>query len=162
MFKNSAMKPARPTCIVCGSRDLEELVWIHLRGIAHGDPGHDVVHDYSGIIVCDTCGHGQLEEFSHDCWSPDEDWDMYWWYALDPDDVKQLCGLLDSCPNPLDPKCACAVHESLKQSSERVYGGVKHTRFAQQKTQYCRLSLKVSKGIPSFGIDRTRTAKKAA
>jgi hypothetical protein len=156
------MKHARRTCVVCGSLNLAPLVWIDLRGVPHSDPGHNVVYDYTGVIVCGACGHAQLEKFSHDCWSMDEDWDMYWWYVLNPDDVKRFRQMLDSCPNSLDPKCTCPVHEGLRHSSERVYGGVRHAYFADEKTQYCWLSLEVSEGIPSLRMDKARAAEQTA
>ena len=162
--ENDLVKHERPTCVVCGSKDLNALVWIHLRGVPHGDPGHNVVYDYSGIIGCGACGHAQLEKFSHDCWSRDEDeeWEMYWWYALNPDDAKQLHQLLDSCPAPLDPNCVCPIHEGLRQSSEYVHGGVRHAYFANEKTRYRWLSLEVREGIPSLRMDETRAAEETA
>ncbi len=158
------MKHARPTCVVCGSRDLEAMVWIHLRGVPHDNPGHNVIYDYSGLVVCGACGHGQLETYSHDCWSldVDEEWEMYWWYALNPDDVKRLHQLLDVCPNPLDPNCVCPVHKGLRQSRERIHGGVRSSYFAEAKTRYCWLSLEVSEDTPILRMDKARAAEEAA
>ena len=119
---------ARSTCLSCGSRQLQPLLILSVEDVPHGAPGHVFTFGYNIVAECEACGRGQLEKFSHDCfhYEGDEDWDMYWWYALRPDEVMRLRDLLARCPNPLDATCACALHQSLRSSSMRLWGGVTH------------------------------------
>jgi hypothetical protein len=57
------------------------------RGVPHGEPGHNVVHDARCLSICKACGYGLLESYSHDCWSHDDPWDMWWWWLVDPASV---------------------------------------------------------------------------
>ena len=150
------MKAARITCIVCGSTNLKALIWIHVRGVPPGEPAHNTVYDYSGMLVCQACGYSQLEKFSHDCWSHDEDWDMYWWYVLNPNDTKSLDQLLAVCPNTLDAGCMCPMHVSLRHSAERLYAGVQHVCYPEESTGIGRLVLEVQAGIPNLSVDDLR------
>jgi hypothetical protein len=104
------------------------LLNLSVEGVPHGAPGHTFTFGYNIVTVCEACGHGQLEKYSHDCfhYEGDEDWDMYWWYALRPADVTLLRELLPHCPDPLNAICACALHQSLRVSSMRMWGGVTH------------------------------------
>ncbi len=97
-------------------------------GTSHGAAEHNFTHAYQIMAICEACRHGLLEKYSHDCFQyhGDEDWDMYWWYALDPIALGRLRELLTACPDPLNAACACAPHRSLRDSSERLWGGVQH------------------------------------
>lgn len=156
------MRAGRITCVVCASKQLQPLVWIHVRGIPPSEPEHNIIYDYSGILVCQACGYGQLEKFSHDCWSHDEDWDMYWWFALNPDDTKSLAQLLVACPNPLDARCTCPIHASLRHSDEYLYAGVSHVCFPERQTRFGRLVLDVQAGIPSLSVDAQKPTAEMA
>jgi hypothetical protein len=120
--------PARLHCLLCGSSRLRLLLNLSIEDVPHGAPGHVFTFGYNLVAVCDACGHGQLEKYSHDCfhYEGDEDWDMYWWYAFTPDDVARLRNRLAQCPDPLNAACACALHQSLRSSSLRLWGGVTH------------------------------------
>jgi hypothetical protein len=127
--ENRAMPDlARATCVICGSRQLQPLLNLAVDGVSHGAPGHVFTFDYDILALCEACGHGQLEKYSHDCfhYEGDEDWDMYWWYALSPTTLNRLRDLLVACPDRLNAKCDCALHRSLRESGERLWGGVKH------------------------------------
>lgn len=119
---------ARNSCVICGSRQLQILLNLSVEDVPHGEPGHIFTFGYNVVSVCEACGHGQLEKFSHDCfhYEGDEDWDMYWWYVLRPDDAARLRDLLVGCPDQLDAACECALHQSLRASSMRLWGGVQH------------------------------------
>jgi hypothetical protein len=122
------LNPARPACLICGSRQLRPLLNLSVEDIPHGSPGHVFTFGYNLVAECDACGHGQLEKFSHDCFhhEGDEDWDMYWWCALRPADVARLRDLLARCPDSFNAQCECALHQSLRASSMRLWGGVRH------------------------------------
>jgi hypothetical protein len=107
---------------------VQPLLNLSIEGVPHGAPGHTFTFGYNIVSACETCGHGQLEKYSHDCfhYEGDEDWDMYWWYALRPDDITRLRDRLAHCPDPLNAACECALHQSLRSSSMRLWGGVRH------------------------------------
>jgi hypothetical protein len=101
-------------CIVCGAANIEPVAAFGGRGVPHGSPGHNFVHDYHGISQCSECGNGQLEMHSHDCWSHEERRDMYCWYAIAPDEVQAIREMNTLfCNTPLAVDCACAWHQSL-------------------------------------------------
>jgi hypothetical protein len=119
---------ARASCLICGSRPLQPLLNLSEEGVPHGAAGHNFTSAYQIIAVCGACGHGQLEKYSHDCFShyADEDWEMYWWYALNPIELRRLRDLLIDCPDQLNVACTCALHRSLRESADRLWGGVQH------------------------------------
>ncbi|MBN2006508.1 MAG: hypothetical protein JXA21_24365 [Anaerolineae bacterium] len=145
----------KPKCLVCG-KPAQVLMELDEHGIPHGEPGHNVAYSYAVISVCGACGHGVLEKYSHDCWDYDEDWDMYWWYALAPGDVAELRRCLTGCPNPLNHACDCPVHVALRKSSEYAYGGVRHAYSQSSRAQYAWLTLEVHEGMPKFVVDKDR------
>ena len=106
------------TCIECGEPLAPALV-IEERGTPHGDPGHSYVFSEQTLGRCAT-GHGQLESYSHDCWDYEDDWDLYWWFLLSAAATAELLELARACPRPLAGTCECAVHRSLRESSERL------------------------------------------
>ena len=130
--------PARAHCLICGSSQLRPLLNLSVEDVPHGAPGHVFTFGYNSVSVCEACGHGQLEKYSHECfhYEGDEDWDMYWWYALKPDGVARLRGLLVSCPDPLNAACECALHHSLRASSMRLWGGAKHATDPAGRVKY--------------------------
>jgi hypothetical protein len=144
----------RKTCIFCGQEDLHPLMWIRRNGEPPGSPGHNILYESSSIAACNACGQAQLEEHSHDCFSPpgEEDWDMYWWYLLDPEERAWLERLLAACPAPLDPACACPLHQGLRASCETLYDGaallhhLPHAPFPGGSVAYRRLALEESAG----------------
>lgn len=122
------VRPSYLVCPACEIVGLQPLCLIHQRGVPHGQEHHQTVYDHQILSHCSQCGHGQLESYSHDCWSYDEEWDMYWCYLLPPADVVALQGLLrDGCPTPLNGECPCALHDSLRRSAERIHTGVMHS-----------------------------------
>jgi hypothetical protein len=121
-------EPARVRCLICGDSPVRPLLNLSVEDVPHGAPGHIFTFGYNTVSVCEACGHGQLEKYSHDCfhYEGDEDWEMYWWYTLRPNDVARLRDLLARCPDPLDAACECVLHQSLRASSMRLWGGVQH------------------------------------
>jgi hypothetical protein len=117
--------PAHGFCVVCGADRLQPLALLALRGVPHDTPGHDVVFGYRRIDLCGSCGQGQLEVHSHDCWAVYdaegnyEDWDMFWRYSFAASDLEPLRRALEPCPRLLDPGCACPAHEELREVSLR-------------------------------------------
>ena len=56
---------ARATCVICGSRQLQPLLDLSVGGVPHGAAGHVFTFGYNSVAVCEACGHGQLEKYSH-------------------------------------------------------------------------------------------------
>jgi hypothetical protein len=146
----------RISCLVCGSSNLESLMWIATRGVPHGESGHKYVYDYTTMVMCTACGHAQMESYSHECWNPpwEEDWDMYWWYVLDRDSSDSLRSLLTSCPAPLDASCDCPIHNALRDSSDKAYGGILHVETPNARSRYTHLTLEMQSGAPAFVVQR--------
>jgi hypothetical protein len=115
-------------CLICGSRELQPLLSLYEEGVDHGSPGHSITYAYGVLAACQACGRGQLESFSHDCFHyyGDEDWDMFFWFALEPPDVVRLRDALRGCPDPQDAGCGCAPHVSLRASGSHLWGGIPH------------------------------------
>jgi hypothetical protein len=108
-------------CIVCGADCIEPVAAFDGRGVPHGSPRHNFVHDYHEISLCPQCGNGQLEVHSHDCWSHDERRDMYCWYAIAPDEVQAIREMKTLfCNTPLAADCSCAWHQSLTRRFEQA------------------------------------------
>jgi hypothetical protein len=122
------LNSARAICLICGSRSLRPFLNLSETGTLHGAAEHNFTQAYQVMVTCDACGHGQLEKYSHDCFHyyGDEDWEMYWWYALSPIELRRLLVLLAACPDNLNAACSCALHRSLRDSGERLWGGVQH------------------------------------
>ena len=116
----------------CDTPSLSPLIHLHKRGVPHGSPGHNVVHTYTDVSRCGSCGGGVVEHFSHDCWDPADhsSWDMYWWWRVAPADMGVLLEVVASCPAPLDPSCTCPVHRALGG------GTVPPTRARSTETPY--------------------------
>lgn len=74
------------------------------------------------LAVGSKCGIGQLEVFSYDCWNhcEDEDWNIYWWYVLEQNDVTTLNNMLATCPDPENSQCICDIHTTLCSYCERL------------------------------------------
>lgn len=113
-----------PRCLVCQAASPEPFMTLEERGVPHDAQGHGIAHDYKCVSLCRDCGHGQLETHSHDCWSEDEPWDMYWWHVLAPGEAARLRGVLGECPALLNPGCGCPAHVSLRKGSDRLYAGI--------------------------------------
>lgn len=137
-------------CPICGAQEWEPVLGLTRRGVPHGDSGHNVTFTTRGIDLCQACGHAVLESYSHDCWSNDEDWDMYWWYVLTPAELTRLRTLLASCRTPLSPTCECAGHASLSKSSEHLYAGVRSQPFVPRKIPFAWVQVDLSEGAPRF------------
>ncbi len=155
---------ARTTCLICGSQQLRAFLSLTERGTPHGAAGHQHVYDYTIIGVCADCEHGQLETFSHDCFShpTDEDWDMYWWYALAPADVDRLTAMTERCPDRLNAQCNCAVHRGLRESSGRLWGGVRHAVAVRPKAAFAWLRLQESAESVTLTVDKEKGLGSAA
>ncbi len=126
------------------------MLWVKRSGAPHGDKDHQVSFTTLGMDLCQTCGHGVLESYSHDCWSNDEDWDMYWWYVLTPSELARLQSSLAACPTPLSPACPCPLHASLRESGEQLYGGVRSRPFVSPKVPYAWVRMELSEGSLRF------------
>ncbi|WP_285741098.1 ankyrin repeat domain-containing protein [Lentzea sp. NBRC 105346] len=102
------------------------LVAIHLVGVPHNRPGHNVNYGYTFLAVCTTCGTGRLETLDHDCWNDHEDepWDLARVYTVTPEGVERVRVALRDCPQPENYACDCAVHAMFRESSslERLLG----------------------------------------
>jgi hypothetical protein len=109
-------------CSICGSSELLPIMWIERNGIPHGSDGHHVQYGTTVLQICPQCRRGWLEQYSHDCWAyfGDEPWDMFWWFLLEPEDLQRLIGEMEDCPVPLDPKCSCDLHQTLRSAFERL------------------------------------------
>jgi hypothetical protein len=141
---------------------LQPWVEIDESGLPPWEEGHQIIYSYRVLLVCNTCGHAQLECHSHDCWSHDEDWDMYWWYVLAPAGVARLRQILATCLAPLDPACGCNVHVALRRCSERLYGGVRHVTSTRLAAGFAWLTLEEREGLPFLAVDESRPVCRAA
>ena len=130
-------------CVVCGYGKLDPFFLSDLRGVPHGKPEHHVVYDYDEILGCDKCGCGQVERYSHDCWSNDDPWDMYWWYAFPKEGVDELKVLVKDCPSPANPKCECSLHVNMRKELEWKYSDIPHASAAEEVEKFCWLLLQV-------------------
>jgi hypothetical protein len=155
---------ARTTCIICGSPQLQPLLNLSAVGVPHGVAGHNFTYEYQLIAICGACGHGQLEKYSHDCYPhyEDEDWEMYWWYALGPVEVLRLRALLTDCPDALNAACQCALHRSLRESGHRLWGGVRHVVSPERKTGFAWLALDEQPDRVALKVDQQKGIGQAA
>ena len=108
------------TCLRCGERQ-KLVAAVDLRGVPHGDAGHDTVYDWSTVLSCPTCGHGELRVFSHDCWAPpwEEEWDMEFSAEIPPEPLALIKRGMAGCPDPSAVACECPTHVSLRDSRTR-------------------------------------------
>jgi hypothetical protein len=155
---------ARTSCLICGNRPLQPLLNLSEHGVPHGATGHNFTSGYQIIAVCGACGHGQLESYSHDCYShyADEDWEMYWWYALSPAAVARLHALLTDCTDALNAACQCALHRSLRESSDRLWGGVKHAVAAEGKIDFAWVVVDEQANQITLKVDQQKGSGQAA
>jgi hypothetical protein len=86
---------------------------------------------------------------------------MYWWYALSPAEVLRLRALLTDCPDKLKADCQCALHCCLRESSERLWGGVKHVTVSEEKTDFAWLSLEEQQDHVMLKVDRQKNIGQA-
>jgi hypothetical protein len=158
------LDPAHARCLICGSSHLQPLLNLSVEDVPHGAPGHVFTFGYNIVTVCETCGHGQLEQYSHDCFhfEGDEDWEMYWWYAFDPHTMSRLRDLLTTCPDPLNAGCSCALHHSLRDSSKRLWGGVKHVVNPAGKISFAWLLLEEQPSLVALKVDEQNSPGLAA
>ncbi len=143
-------------CLVCDSEGLVELLQLAERGVPHDTPGHEVVHDATVLLVCQHCQHAILQHYSHDCFAyiGDEDWEMYWWYVLEPEGLAHLRTWLPSCPQPLDPHCPCVLHQTLRTSTTSLHAGVKHSTIPYRHAPFARLVFSDLEGVPTLRSER--------
>ncbi|MFD1050040.1 hypothetical protein ACFQ1S_33190, partial [Kibdelosporangium lantanae] len=85
---------------------------------------HNFVFDHTVVYACDSCGHGDLRSFSHDCFQPpwEEEWDMEWSADIAPEDMDHLRAAFTSCPSPTRFSCVCAAHERLRETKPMLAG----------------------------------------
>ena len=152
----------RTACLVCGRQPLQLLLDLSAEGTPHGEAGHNFMYSRATVAVCGQCGHGQLEKYDHDCFSYDEDWNMYWWYALSPAEVARLRAALNNCPEPLNPECRCAVHQDLRESGEHLWGGVKHAFSPHGSARYAWLQVVASGDHMALIVDAQKGTGAAA
>ncbi|WP_431973416.1 hypothetical protein [Micromonospora haikouensis] len=106
-------------CAACGNRE-KYLIRIYRWGVPHGHSGHQINYRWTDLYACPGCDAGRLVVFDHDCFAPpfEEPWDMSWEWQVAADGVRCLQTTLARCPDPMEPSCSCAVHLSLRASSE--------------------------------------------
>lgn len=153
---------SRLQCIVCGARNLQLLCVLQTQGVPHGEPGHNVSYDRALVSICATCGCGQLEKYSHDCWSIDEDWDMYWWYALPSADTSRLRQWLRACPTPQNGQCDCEIHQQLRTDTRRLAGAVPHASAPEAQARFAWLALDQQGAQLQLRIDPQREIAQTA
>ena len=148
----------RTHCLICGSHELRPLLSLSEEGALHGESEHNFAYSCNSVAVCEKCGHGQLESYSHDCFSyyEDEDWEMYWWYALSPAEVLRLRALAGRCPDRLNPECGCSIHRNLRYSVERLSSGVDHAVFPEEKADFVWLYLEERSDQVALKIDKQK------
>lgn len=106
----------RAQCMVCGVAKVDRFAAFGGQGLPHGSPGHENVYAYQEISRGPSCANGQLEVLSHDCWTHEEPWDMFWWYAIHKDDLQMLLSPKEQyCNLPLSAQCECAWHRAIRQ-----------------------------------------------
>ena len=130
----------------------------------HTEAGHQFAHAYSIVSVCGVCGHGQLEQYSHDCFSfyEDDDWNMYWWYALAPAEVSRWRARVDRCPDRLNAQCDCALHRDLRASGEHLAGGVAHAVSPEEHIRFAWIVLDDRDNPVTLNIDTERGMGRSA
>jgi hypothetical protein len=78
------------------------------------------------VVVCSACyfkGLAVYAEGRGDC-PESESW-QHIGYWVSPDAVESVRQAIVSCPNPRDPRCACAAHAGLGQKDLRgVWAGL--------------------------------------
>lgn len=137
---------ARTHCPHCRQSPLTPLFNLAETGVPHTDAAHRFTYDYQRVAVCAHCGCGLLETYSHDCYPhyEDEDWDMYWWLALNPADTIGLSAAIAPCPDRLNAACTCAVHQRLRAAAEKVWSGRQHAVSPHGPIEWGWLTLEVS------------------
>lgn len=107
-------------CLRCGT-PLEQVAALSLRGVPHGEEGHQTVRDWSVVLSCPGCGYGELRSFSHDCWKPpwEEEWDMEWSTQIPPEPLALIRQGMATCPDPTASACECPAHVSLRKTRTR-------------------------------------------
>jgi hypothetical protein len=139
-------------CVVCGGV-AAPMCLVQMRGVPHGQADHKVVYDYKVLFECGSCHGGTLEVHSHDCWSHEEPWEMYWWYAVSPSGVEGLNHLMRGCPSPLGQSCHCGVHQSMRHELSRIHSGIPHATSVTNAKQYCWLFLNLNKNDSSVSVE---------
>jgi hypothetical protein len=87
---------------------------------------------------------------------------MYWWYALRPGDVARVRDRSARCPDRLNAECACALHRSLRESSQRLWGGVKHAVNPAEKTAFAWALLEEQPDQVALKVDQQHGPGQAA
>ena len=147
---------ARKTCLVCNSSELLPLMWIMQEGKLHGSLSHKYMYECKTIVGCTRCNHSHIEVYSHDCWNvPEyEDWDMYWWYVLDPGNTLKLRKFIDACAIPLEPSCNCSRHTVLRLACTGLPGNIQHVTKPHDRPSYAKLIIDIENGQPVFRLEK--------
>ena len=149
-------------CVVCSAERTEPLAGFGARGVPHDQPGHSFVHDYMQLSRCPQCHSGQLEVHSHDCWSHEEPWDMYWWYAIEPSDLETILGMTAStCNTPMFAECDCAWHQAFAQCFKGPFGGVCYASESVLAKRFTWLKIMVSETGCEAVADSSRETQAA-
>ncbi|MFD0687063.1 hypothetical protein [Actinomadura fibrosa] len=111
--------------------------------------GRDAAGHYL-VGACASCGGGVIEKYSFDDWDTGapETYDMYWWWRMDAADTAAFREMLRPCPAPLDPDCACPIHESLRAETPRPLPPATNSSAAPAEVP--RTRWKLTDGIPHW------------
>jgi len=141
----------RQTCISCHSKEILPLILVDQDGIPPDQKGHELVYSHLMVLLCQTCGSGQVERLDHHSFDFEEFWDWYEWYVLDSSDMSQMRMILETCPHPLSPQCTCSIHHALRSACGTLpkkgwsSGG-------EDALHVHRVFLKVTEGLPRLAL----------
>jgi|GEM_PF-2916950 len=141
------------TCLVCTAQALEEPVWIRHQGVPHHKAGHRFTYTAQRLQRCGACGSSQIEYYSHDCFAyyEDEEWDMYWWYALDSHSTHAFFDFLVSCPKIHATDCTCPAHKALR-ARELPWTGLRSTYSRDEPRQFANVQFTVQHSQPAWAL----------
>jgi hypothetical protein len=76
--------------------------------------------------------------------------------------MNRLRDLLADCPDPLNTACDCTLHRSLRDSGERLWGGIKHAVDPAGKIAFAWLLLEEHPDHVALKVDQQRGLGQAA
>ena len=117
MSKMSSSVLGSTGCLNCASADIGVRCFLDQLDIPPGEHGHELSYSHLALVICRTCRGGHVEKRQHDCFDIEDVFDQHEWYVLDAADMLRLSGMLEACPQPLEPCCPCPVHDSQRSSA---------------------------------------------